>query len=253
MNLAHQSRLLAALLLAGGLVFPASGQDGAGDSKGRPAPAPAGRAPERPASRPAPAEDLAALIAELGHESPERCEAAVEALVPRVRSQPASLRPALRHPDAKVRAGALRVYHQARVVLASRELGPLCSDETSEVRELAILLLARMRQEDSVAVLVRLLPAERDRRVTRQIVAGLGASGDVSAVVPLLEWMRMQDDPYLLDVAGRALQSLTSAKHGRDVRAWDAWWEKHGEALLKQREEQRARPVTAEEPPKTPR
>lgn len=177
---------------------------------------------------------IEAWLADLGSADRGRAAAAAQALVPHVAAQRAALERLLDSESGELRLTVVRLFLRAKELPSSGTQLRLLRDADAAVRETGVLLKSRLQPEGWVDELALLLPSERDPRVSRQILVGLGSSGDLAQVPVILTWMGGIDDDYLLGKATSALLALTGVDHGRDVEAWQKWWTSTGEPRLEE-------------------
>jgi hypothetical protein len=193
-----------------------------------PEPVPAPPAPPAPLTD-SEREEVTKAVLDLGHEQIERRSQAIEFLARYAPRITAELRGVLRHQNAAVRLGGVRILQRMPVADLLPTVADLLRDSSAEVREDAVLLYGKMAVANDLTRIADLLSIEHDQRVLRQALAVLGGSGLRIHVPTLLDFMERASDPYLIKKCGMALRSLTGKTHGENLAAWRAWWREEGE------------------------
>jgi hypothetical protein len=189
-------------------------------------------------------------LRDLGSADAARSEAASTALLPHLAALAGQVEPLLADSEARRRIAAARLFLTAKVAPSAPALRPLLHDPDDTVRETGVLLYARLRPAGWIDELSLLLAHEREPRVLRQALVGLGGSGDLQVAPALVDWLALQQDDYLLDKGHAALRSLTGVDHGRDVAKWRSWWDQVGRARLAEQQRARETGETAEAQPR---
>lgn len=113
--------------------------------------------------------------------------------------------------------------------IRARDPSPLLKlkwDKDAEVRKLAVRSAARIGGAEVIAFCLDRAENDSDVVVRREALSRLGDCGDLAATPALIDLAEhLESDPYLQNIALRALKRLTRRSFDRDFTEWRRWWQ----------------------------